>query len=109
MSNKPAMPPSFSPAGLLVPYMDARRRMEICAIVFENIGGVPRLTHEADRDPKWFYSTLWVKGLPRAVATEVTTGNDMEGLLDKVEKLEAQQNAKVISGDYTEVTSDAPA
>jgi hypothetical protein len=100
------MPPAAGPAGMLVPFMDARRRMEICAIVFENIGGVQRLTHEADRDPKWFYGTLWVKGLPRAVATEAAAGNDMESLLDKVEKLESQNNAKVINGEYTEV-SDA--
>ena len=101
------MPPTAGPAGLLVPFMDARRRMEICAIVFENIGGIQRLTHEAERDPKWFYGTLWVKGLPRAIATEASTENSMESLLDKVEKLEAQTNAKVINADYTEVT-DAP-
>jgi hypothetical protein len=104
--RKPPMPPTAGPAGMLVPYMDARRRMEICAIVFENIGGTQRLTHEADADPKWFYTTLWSKGLPRTIAAEVTTENNVESLLDKVEKLEAQNNAIVINGEYTEV-SDA--
>jgi hypothetical protein len=28
---------------------------------FERIGGLDRLTEEADKDPKWFLEKLWVK------------------------------------------------
>ena len=97
-------PPSVTPSGMLVPFMSARRRHEICDIVFEMIGGVQRLAHEAERDPKWFYGSLWVKGLPRAVSTEHTVDNGVESLLDK---LDAAANAKTIEGSYTVGGSDA--
>lgn len=102
--SKPA-PPATTPGGMLVPFMSSRRRHEICDIVFEMIGGVQRLAHEAERDPKWFYGSLWVKGLPRAVSTEHSVDNGVESLLDK---LDAAANAKTIEGAYVVGGKDAP-
>jgi hypothetical protein len=102
--NLPAM---AGPAGGLVPFMSARRRHEICDIVFENLGGTQRLEHEANRDQEsyWKFMGLWSKGLPRAVANQHSADSGMESLLDRLEKGE---NAKIINADYTEV-DDEPA
>jgi hypothetical protein len=97
-------PPQTSAAGMLAPFMSARRRHEVCDIVFEMIGGVQRLAHEAERDPKWFYSSLWVKGLPRAATTEHTLDTGVDALLDKLDKA---ANAKTIEGNFTEVPDAA--
>lgn len=101
--NLPAM---AGPAGGLVPFMSARRRHEICDIVFENLGGSQRLEHEANRDPDsyWKFMGLWSKGLPRAVSTQHEAGSGLESLLDRLDKGES---AKVINADFTEV-EDAP-
>ena len=100
------LPPMAGPAGGLVPFMSARRRHEICDIVFENLGGTQRLEHEANRDADsfWKFMALWSKGLPRAVSTQHSAGSGMEDLLAKLEKGE---NAKVINGDFTEVDDAA--
>lgn len=96
------MPPTTTAAGLLVPFMSARRRHEICDIVFENLGGTRRLEHEAgkDSDSFWKFMGLWAKGLPRAVSTEHTAGSGLEDMLDKLDKV---ANAKTIDGTFTEV------
>lgn len=95
-------PPVTLPGGMLVPFMSARRRHEICDIVFENLGGAQRLEHEAnkDQDSFWKFMGLWSKGLPRAATTEHTVDNGLETLLDKLDKA---ANAKVIDGSFTEV------
>lgn len=101
--NLPAM---AGPAGGLVPYMSARRRHEICDIVFENLGGTARLEHEANRDQDsfWKFMALWAKGLPRAVSTEHTADTGLESLLDRLDRAD---KAKTIDGNFTEV-GDAP-
>lgn len=101
------LPATTGPAGGLVPFMSARRRHEICDIVFENLGGTQRLEHEANRDHEsyWKFMGLWAKGLPRAVSQQHTADAGVEDLLDRLDKA---TNAKVINGDYTEV-EDEPA
>jgi hypothetical protein len=100
MSNK--LPAMAGPAGGLVPFMSARRRHEICDIVFENLGGTARLEHEANRDADsfWKFMALWAKGLPRAVSTEHSATTGVEDLLDRLDRSE---KAKTISADYVEV------
>jgi hypothetical protein len=100
MSNK--LPAMAGPAGGLVPFMSARRRHEICDIVFENLGGTARLEHEANRDGDsfWKFMALWAKGLPRAVSTEHSATTGVEDLLDRLDRAE---KAKTISADYVEV------
>lgn len=96
------LPPTVGPAGGLVPFLSARRRHEICDIVFENLGGTQRLEHEANRDSDsfWKFMGLWSKGLPRALSTQHSADAGLEALLDKLDKGE---NAKVINGDFVEV------
>lgn len=95
--------PAVTAAGQMIPFMDANRKREIVNIVFENIGGIERFTHEAARDPKWFLETFWAKLLPRgAVNVELNAGAGMEDLIDKLDAA----NAKTINGEYTE-TKDA--
>jgi hypothetical protein len=83
--NLPAM---AGPAGGLVPFMSARRRHEICDIVFENLGGTQRLEHEANRDQDsfWKFMGLWSKGLPRAVSQQHSADAGVEDLLDRLDK-----------------------
>jgi hypothetical protein len=97
--NLPAM---AGPAGGLVPFMSARRRHEICDVVFENLGGTQRLEHEANRDQEsyWRFMGLWAKGLPRAATQEHTVGSGVEDLLDKLDRA---ANAKTIDGEFVEV------
>lgn len=99
-------PPVAGPAGGLVPFMSARRRHEICDIVFENLGGAARLEHEANRDQEsyWKFMGLWSKGLPRAATHEHNAG---AGIEDLIERLDRAENAKTIDGDFTEVTDAA--
>lgn len=107
MSTRPALPMTTG-AGLMVPFMSARRRHEICDIVFEQLGGVERLAHEAgkDSDAYWqFMTKLWGKGLPRATSTEHSVDNGVETLLEALDKRNGG-GAKVINGDFVEV-SDA--
>ncbi len=101
MAKLPALPTSL-PGGELLPHMSARRRHEVCDIVFENIGGVERLTHEAgrDREAYWEFMKLWSKGLPRAVATEHTVSDGLESML---ERLDASERATLIEGSCEEV------
>lgn len=96
--------PTSLPGGLMLPHMSARRRHEICDVVFEMLGGTERLHAVADGDPKWFYGTLWQKGLPRAVATEHAVTEGVEVLLDK---LDAAERAKTIEGTFSEVVHAA--
>lgn len=105
MSKPPALPTSL-PGGLLLPFMSARRRHEICDAVFESLGGVERLTHEADKNSEayWEFIKLWSKGLPRAVATEHSVS---EGLEDMLERLDRAERARTIEGEFTEVDKDA--
>lgn len=104
MSTKPFLPVT-TPNGLLVPFMSARRRHEICDIVFEQLGGVQRLAHEAGKDSEsyWAFMTkLWGKGLPRATSTEHTVDNGVESLLEKLDQRNGA-GAKVINGNFEEV------
>lgn len=91
------------PGGALMPHMSARRRHEICDTVFEMLGGVERLHHEANRnnDSYWEFMKMWQKGLPRAVATEHSVNN--ESVEDLLKKLEQAEGAKVINGDSSRV------
>jgi len=93
----------MGPAGGLVPFMSARRRHEICDVVFENLGGAQRLEHEANRDQEsfWKFMSLWAKGLPRAATTEHTASTGVEDLLDRLDRAD---KAKTINGEFTEVT-----
>lgn len=88
-----------------MPYLSAKRRHEICDTVFEMVGGVERLAHEANRnsDAYWEFMKLWSKGLPRAVATEHSASEGVENLLDKLDRAE---KATLIEGTATEVDND---
>lgn len=99
-------PPMAGPAGALVPFLSARRRNEICDIVFENLGGAQRLEHEANRDQEsyWRFMGLWSKGLPRAISNQ---GNSESGMEDLLARLDKGESAKVINADYTEVDDAA--
>lgn len=91
--------------GQLIPFMDAARKREIANIVFESIGGVARLTHIADQDPKWFYENVWCKLLPRgALATDQgpNQAGSLEDLVDRMDKMEAANNATIINGTAKE-------
>lgn len=98
--------PLTLPGGQLMPHMSSRRRHEICDTVFEMLGGVERLHHEANRNNEsyWEFMKMWQKGLPRAVATEPTTGN--EQLEDMLKRLDAATNAQVINGTASRVSDD---
>jgi hypothetical protein len=98
--------PTTTSNGMLVPFLSARRRHEVCDIVFENLGGAQRLEHEANKDQEsyWRFLGLWAKGLPRAVSTEHSAGGGLEDLLDKLDKA---ANAKTIDGNYVEVPDAA--
>lgn len=86
-----------------MPHMSARRRHEICDTVFEMLGGVERLHHEANRntDSYWEFMKMWQKGLPRAVATEANVNN--ESIEEALKRLDAAENARVINGDASRV------
>lgn len=93
--------PTVTGAGALIPFMDANRKREIVNIVFENIGGVQRLTHEAEKDPRWFLESFWAKLLPRGTLS--TDNGSAAGTVDDlIDKLDRAANAKVINGDYEE-------
>lgn len=95
-------PPMTTSNGMLVPFMSARRRQQVCDIVFENLGGTQRLEHEANKDQEsyWKFMGLWGKGMLRAVSTEHNAGDGLEDLLDKLDKA---ANAKTIEGSFEEV------
>jgi len=89
----------------MVPFMSARRRHEIADIVFENLGGTERLTHEADKSSEayWeFIKSVWAKGLPKALSTEHNVSDGVESLLDKLDLLERSENAVVIEATDAE-------
>lgn len=100
MSEAPKNLPITLPGGALMPHMSARRRHEICDTVFEMLGGVERLHHEANRDQDsyWKFMGMWQKGLPRAVATEHSV--DRESVEELLKKLDRGENAQ----DITDVT-----
>lgn len=94
--------PLTLPGGALMPHMSARRRHEVCDIVFEMLGGVERLASvvgKNDENYMEFMTKLWGKGLPRAVATEHSVDN--EGIEAALRKLDAAANAQVINGTAT--------
>lgn len=103
--NAPKLPIAL-PGGTMMPHMSARRRHDILDTVFEMLGGVERLAHEANRNPDAYWEMMkhWGKGLPRAVATEHRIGEGVEELLDKLDAAEHAQviNGKVVSGDDDE-------
>lgn len=102
-SNAPKLPIAL-PGGQLMPHMSARRRHEICDTVFEMLGGVERLAHEAGRNNETymeFMTKLWAKGLPRAVATEHSVNN--ESIEDALKRLDQAENASVINGTASRV------
>jgi hypothetical protein len=80
--------PTALPSGSLIPHLSARRRHEVCDIVFEMLGGVEKLHYEAgrDREAYWEFMRLWSKGLPRAVATEHSATEGVENLLAQLEQ-----------------------
>lgn len=97
MSESPKFPMTL-PGGQLMPHMSARRRHEICDTVFEMLGGVERLRHEANRDREsyWGFMKLWSRGLPRAVATEHSVNN--ESVEELLKKLDQHGAAQTING-----------
>lgn len=101
MSDEKSFPLTL-PGGQLMPHMSARRRHEICDTVFEMLGGVERLHHEANRDTEsyWRFMGLWQRGLPKAATTEHNLNPDsVEKLLEKLDRAE---NAKDITdASYT--------
>ena len=103
--SKTAQLPCSLPGGEMLPHMSARRRHEICDVVFEMIGGVPRLAAEAEKSSEsyWEFMKLWSKGLPKVASTEHSVTEGVESLLDK---LDAAERAKTIEGAY-EVVSGA--
>lgn len=64
--------------------------------VFEMSGGVERLADWADRNYGDFIQSVWVKGLPKAVATEHTVGSGVEDVLARLEAKEAEAEARTI-------------
>ena len=110
MAKLPPLPTTL-PGGVMVPFLSARRRHEIADIVFENLGGVERLTHESDRSPAayWeFIKSVWSRGLPKAVSTEHSVADGVESLLERLDHMERAAGATVIENvtDAVEV-SDA--
>lgn len=101
MSDRDPKLPLALPGGHLMPHMSARRRHEICDTVFEMLGGVERLHHEANRDREsyWAFMKLWQKGLPRAVATEHSVNKD--SVEEMLKKLDRAENAQLINGTAT--------
>lgn len=101
MSDRDPKLPMALPGGQLLPHLSARRRHEICDTVFEMLGGVERLHHEANRDREsyWDFMKLWQKGLPRAVATEHSV--DKDSVEELLKRLDRAENAKVINGTAT--------
>lgn len=98
--------PLTLPGGQLMPHMSAKRRHEICDTVFEMLGGVERLYHEANRNNEsyWEFMKMWQKGLPRAVATEPTANN--EQVEEMLKRLDASDRAQVINGASSRVRDD---
>lgn len=90
------------PGGEMLPYMSARRRHEVCDVVFEMVGGVQKLAAETEKNSEsyWEFMKLWAKGLPRAVSTEHTVSEGVEALLDK---LDASERAQTIEGSCVEI------
>lgn len=89
MANVPVLP-SSGPGGMLLPHMSARRRHEVVDTVHEMIGGTERMVAWAEKHPTEFYTQIWAKGLPKAVATEHSVSEGVEALW---EKLDAQERA----------------
>lgn len=98
--SRPWSLPMSLPGGDLMPYMSARRRQEIADIVFEQVGGVPRMVawvEKSDDNYGMFLTKIWAKGMLRPVNDERAGGpSDVESLLAR---LDAGEHAKVINGD----------
>jgi hypothetical protein len=106
MSDEKSFPLTLPGTGLM-PHMSSRRRHEICDTVFEMLGGVERLHHEANRDQEsyWKFMGLWQKGLPKAHSTEHSVSSDsVEKLL---EKLDRGDNAQDITDASYSVAEEA--
>lgn len=89
VSKLPALPTSL-PGGELMPYLSAKRRHQVCDVVFDMLGGVERLHAEADKSSEayWEFMKMWSKGLPRVAHAEVNAGEGFEALLDKLDAAE---------------------
>jgi hypothetical protein len=106
MSSDDKTFPLTLPGGQLMPFMSSRRRHEICDTVFEMLGGVERLHHEANRDQEsyWRFMGLWQKGLPKAHSTEHSVNADsVEKLLERLDR--AENATDITDASYT-VTED---
>lgn len=94
--------------GSLLPHVSGRLRQETVDAVFQATGGFERLLAFTDRSEdnyKFFLEKLWAKGLPRVSNAELAvTADGVEALLAK---LDAGENAKVISPDAYDV-DDVP-
>ena len=92
--------PMTVPGGGLLPHVSARLRQETVDAVFQATGGFDRLLAFTERNEdnyKFFLEKLWSKGLPRNSNAELNVSADgVEALLAK---LDAGENAKVISPD----------
>lgn len=54
---------------------------------FESIGGVKRLSEEADQDAKWFFQHIWLKALKQtASAPQQKSDDEIEVLLRKLDR-----------------------
>jgi hypothetical protein len=92
--------PMTVPGGGLMPHVSARLRQETVDAVFQAAGGFDRLLAftEANEDNyKFFLQHLWGKGLPRVTNAEVSV--DADGVEALLARLDAGENAKVISPD----------
>ncbi len=82
----------------MLPHLSARMRTSTVDAVFQMIGGAERLADWANKPENYgdFVTKVWAKGMAKPVSVELTDSESLEGLLAK---LDAGENAKVISPD----------
>lgn len=82
----------------MLPHLSARMRTATVDTVFQMIGGPERLADWANKPENYgdFVTKVWAKGMAKPIAVELTDSESLEGLLAK---LDAGENAKVISPD----------
>lgn len=89
-------PPTITPAGDMLPYMSAARRRRALDTVFEMVGGVDRLAHEATKSSEgyWNFTKIWAKG-PLPVTQNNTTHDVNASSVESLwKKLDERKRAK---------------
>lgn len=108
MSDKLPAFPAVAPGGELIPHLSARYRRQQMDMLYEAMGGFDKaLAYYQKNDENYgrFMDQYW-KGQAKAVTTEVTAGDDLSGLIKKLDQEDRMKNATVIDATATEI-SDA--